>query len=83
MGFPRTPAHHRCSPGSGSQGGAGYWLLVNAVTLPTLFGQQHPWERGPAAVWPSLLVHVIFGLGVAAVLHVRRRSPAPVGGDAR
>jgi hypothetical protein len=65
---------------AGAGYGAGYWLVVNAVTLPALFGQRHPWERGPAAVWPSLLVHVIFGLGVAAVLHARRRSAAPVGG---
>jgi uncharacterized membrane protein YagU involved in acid resistance len=68
---------------AGAGYGVGYWFLVNAVTLPALFGRQHPWERGPSAVWPSLLVHVIFGLGVAAVLHVRRWSPAPVGHPGR
>ncbi len=48
--------------------GATYWLVVNALALPLLYRRPAPWTEGAAAVWPSLLVHVVFGLAAAIVI---------------
>ncbi len=47
--------------------GAGLWLVVNSISLPLAFGRPTPWELGWAAIWPSLAVHVVYGLAAAAV----------------
>ncbi len=57
--------------------GGGYWLAVNALALSVLFGHDHPWARGISGVWPSLLVHLVYGIGVGAVLHLRRQPVSP------
>ena len=52
----------------GAAYGAGYWLVVNAVSLPLTYGRPFPWTEGAASVWPSLLVHLVYGTVVALVL---------------
>lgn len=47
--------------------GAAIWFVVNSLALPIAFGQSTPWQLGVNALWPSLLVHVVYGLVVAAV----------------
>lgn len=48
--------------------GAAYWLGVNALALPLLYDRPFPWMEGVASVWPSLLVHVVYGLAAALAL---------------
>lgn len=74
-------------PGSGGAGaalvglgalfGALAWLVINSLALPWLFGQPTPWQLGLSAIWPSLLVHLVYGAVVGAVVAwdaARRRS---------
>lgn len=54
--------------------GAAMWLGVNALALPAAFEKPTPFAIGWTAIWPSLLVHVIYGAVTAAV--ATRLSPA-------
>lgn len=42
--------------------GALAWLVINSLALPFVFGRPTPWELGVGAIWPSLLVHVVYGV---------------------
>ncbi len=53
--------------------GAAMWLGVNALALPAAFEKPTPFAAGWTAIWPSLLVHVIYGAVTAAV--ATRLSP--------
>ena len=50
---------------AGAVYGAAFYAVVNSLALPFAFGDPTPWELGPDAVYPSLVVHVIFGVSVA------------------
>lgn len=60
-----TPA-----PVTGLVYGAGAWVVINSVSLPLLFGRPTPWQLGWSAIWPSLTVHLVYGVAVAVVLRV-------------
>ena len=49
----------------GAAYGAAYYVLVNSLALPWYFGDPTPWQLGVDFIYPSLLVHVIFGLSIA------------------
>ena len=49
----------------GAAYGAGFYLPVNSLALPWLFGDPTPWELGWNVVYPSLIVHVVYGVSVA------------------
>ena len=49
---------------SGGLYGLAYYLLVNSLGLPLMFGDPLPWQLGLTTVLPSLVVHLVFGLGV-------------------
>jgi uncharacterized membrane protein YagU involved in acid resistance len=55
--------------------GAAVWLVVNSLLLPAAFGRPTPWRLGWSAIWPSLMVHVIYGT-VAAMVAGRSSRPA-------
>ena len=59
--------------------GAGLWLVINSLSLPLLFGRPTPWQLGWSAVWPSLIVHLVYGAAAAWVSRVRhpRAGSAP------
>lgn len=57
--FPRSP-----SLADGLLYGALYYLTVNALALPTIFGDTFPWQLGWSYVYPSLVVHLVFGLSL-------------------
>lgn len=63
---------------TGAAYGVGYWFVINALALPWLYGRPHPWTEGPAAVWPSLVAHVVYGVVAALVLGamMQRRAVA-------
>lgn len=54
--------------------GAGYYAAVNALGLPWFFGDPSPLLLGWPVVYPSLVVHVVFGLviGLASAGFVER-----------
>lgn len=39
-----------------------YYVVVNSLALPLFFGDPTPWQSGLNVIYPSLLVHVVFGL---------------------
>lgn len=53
------------APWVGLAYGAAFYVAVNSLVLPWLFGDATPWQLGAAVVLPSLLVHLVFGLSVA------------------
>lgn len=70
-----TPLFHHSWPISllvGFGYGALIWALVNSLVLPAVFGHSTPWQIGWPAIWPSVLVHLVYG--VAATFSVRRWS---------
>jgi hypothetical protein len=48
--------------------GALYYVLVNSLGLPLFFGDELPWSLGVSTVFPSLIVHIVFGLAVGYLL---------------
>lgn len=56
---PRSP-----SLADGLLYGALYYLTVNALALPAIFGDAFPWQLGWSYVYPSLVVHLVFGLSL-------------------
>jgi hypothetical protein len=58
--------------------GAGYYAAVNALGLPWFFGDPSPLLLGWPVVYPSLVVHVVFGLviGQASGGFVERTRPS-------
>jgi hypothetical protein len=70
--------------GAGASYGAAMWLVVNSWALPLLTGREWPWSRGWIAIWPSLAVHLVYGVTVAWMGGPPGRSPRVVagGGDA-
>jgi hypothetical protein len=52
---------------AGAVYGAAFYAVVNSLALPFAFGDTTPWELGFATVYPSLVVHIVYGLSVALV----------------
>jgi hypothetical protein len=48
--------------------GAGFYVVVNSLALPFAFGDSTPWRLGFEVVYPSLLIHLVYGfvIGVLA-----------------
>jgi len=51
--------------------GALYYLAINALALPAIFGDAFPWQLGWSYVYPSLVVHLVFGLSIAVTTRSR------------
>jgi len=49
----------------GSVYGIVFYVLMNSLSLPWFFGDPTPWQLGFKTIYPSLLVHAIYGLSVA------------------
>jgi len=49
---------------SGALYGAAYYVAVNSLALPLIFGDPLPWQLGAATVLPSLIAHIVFGLSL-------------------
>ncbi len=47
--------------------GAAFYAAVNSLALPFVFGDPTPWELGFDTIYPSLVVHIVYGLCVALV----------------
>jgi hypothetical protein len=42
--------------------GAAFYVVANSWALPRLFGDPTPWELGAETVYPSLVVHLVYGV---------------------
>lgn len=65
--------------------GAAFYVVVNSLALPIAFGDPTPWQLGFETVYPSLVVHLVYGFVVAILaspLAVAPRRAAPAGGPA-
>lgn len=45
--------------------GAGYYVVLNSWLLPVAFGDPSPWALGFNHIYPSLIVHLVFGVSIA------------------
>lgn len=53
---------------AGTVYGAAFYLVVNSLALPLAFGDNTPWSLGLATVYPSLVVHLVYGLVVGLMV---------------
>lgn len=49
---------------TGTLYGIAYYVLVNSLILPLAFGDPTPWRLGFSFIYPSLIVHIIFGASI-------------------
>ncbi|MEZ4518936.1 MAG: hypothetical protein R3C44_19660 [Chloroflexota bacterium] len=42
--------------------GVGFYIIMNSLLLPILFNDPTPWSLGFEVIYPSLIVHLIYGL---------------------
>ena len=47
--------------------GSCFYVLVNAQALPSLFGDPSPFELGFEVVYPSLVIHTVYGFVLGCV----------------
>ena len=62
---------------TGTLYGAAHYVAVNALALPLFFGDPLPFQLGLQIVYPSLVVHLVFGasIGLTARRFAWRFSP--------
>lgn len=53
-----------------------YYILVNSLALPLYFGDPLPWQLGLDVIYPSLVVHLVYGasIGITAKAFVVREA---------
>ena len=58
--------------------GAAFYVAINSWALPRYFGDPTPWALGVETVYPSLAIHLVYGvvLGLVARPPGRARGPA-------
>lgn len=44
--------------------GAVYYVVLNSLVLPLSFGDRTPWQLGFSVIYPSLIVHIVFGISI-------------------
>jgi uncharacterized membrane protein YagU involved in acid resistance len=57
---------------AGTAYGAAFYVAINSFALPLAFGDPTPWQLGFATVYPSLFIHLVYGLAVAAMARTDR-----------
>ena len=55
----------------GAMYGAVFYVAVNSLALPWAFGDPTPWTLGVDTVYPSLVVHLVYGIGVGLAARYR------------
>ena len=55
-------ARRRDRIGLGVVYGAVFYVVVNSLLLPFAFGDPTPWRLGFETVYPSLFIHLVYGL---------------------
>lgn len=49
---------------AGATYGAAYYGVVNSLALPLYFADPTPWQLGWAAIYPSLIGHMVYGASI-------------------
>jgi len=48
----------------GAAYGFAYYILMNSFALPLFFGDPTPWQLGFSYIYPSVIIHLIFGASI-------------------
>lgn len=59
----------------GAAYGAAFYAAVNAWALPRYFGDRTPWEMGFETVYPSLVIHLVYGVVLGLVARPGLKPP--------
>lgn len=54
--------------------GAAFYVAVNSLALPFAFGDLTPWSLGFTVVYPSLIIHLVYGFTVALLSRPARAA---------
>lgn len=65
--FLRRTESRRQRLAAGALYGLVFYVVVNSLALPFAFGDPTPWQLGLATVYPSLVIHVVYGVVLAFV----------------
>jgi uncharacterized membrane protein YagU involved in acid resistance len=55
---------HRIPILAGAIYGVIHYLVLSSLLLPIFFGDQTPWELGFSYIYPSLVVHIVYGVTI-------------------
>jgi len=60
----------------GAAYGLAYYVAINSLALPLFFGDLTPWQLGFSFIYPSVVVHLVFGasIGYTASKFVARNT---------
>ena len=59
--------HGRAAPMAiGAAYGLAYYVVINSFALPLFFGDSTPWQLGFSFIYPSVLIHLVFGICIGA-----------------
>jgi hypothetical protein len=61
---------------AGALYGAAFYVVVNSLALPVFFGDPTPWALGLRTVFPSLVVHLVYGIVVGVCMRATSRERA-------
>lgn len=64
---------------TGALYGLAFYVGVNSIILPWSFGDPTPWRLGFDTVYPSLVVHLVYGVGVSIVAKQPRTNVRSTG----
>ena len=42
--------------------GVVYYVVLNSLALPLSFGDRTPWQLGFSVIYPSSIIHIVFGI---------------------
>lgn len=48
----------------GAAYGLAYYVAINSLALPLYFGDLTPWQLGFSFIYPSVVVHLVFGASI-------------------
>lgn len=58
---------------AGAVYGAGFYTVMNSWALPLAFGDPTPWQLGFETVYPSLVIHLVYGVVIGLAARQRQR----------
>jgi uncharacterized membrane protein YagU involved in acid resistance len=73
----RRVGDRRLAALTGATYGAVFYVVVNSWALPLAFGDPTPWQLGWDTVYPSLIVHLVYGCTLAWIARRGGLAPPP------
>jgi hypothetical protein len=59
---------------AGAAYGAAFYVGMNSLALPLAFGDPTPWRLGFETVYPSLFIHLVYGVALGRVAKIADSS---------